>query len=177
MTRTLLLCGALATLPACDGNCRNVATDRDTVSGTVVYQPASTNTPFTFSEGRIWSVGRSSLEVDIGLRSESSVERTARISLSGLTPGPSQALTGSTLGQACLVLQTAAAPTCLTLTGTVDVRRLDSDCYNHESGVSLCADNVDVSLHASTDDNGVSMQLTLDIVRAEHWTSEMCRDD
>jgi hypothetical protein len=175
----LVVVATLGTLTACrSGDCRTVTTTRELVSGSATYQPASTKTPFVTSNGHIWSMGRSSLELDVNLKSANEGERAVRISLSGLTPGPSQMLTGDTLGRACLVLQTSAAPTCLTLTGVVDVRALEADCYHHESGISACAENIDVSLHAKAEDRGVSMRVDLDIVRAQQWTNTECtRDD
>jgi hypothetical protein len=168
---------ALAMLGAChSGPCGTVVTDRDATTGTIIYRPGSTKTPFEMSRNDIWSVGRSSLEVDVVLTSPTESARTARLVLEGLARGPSKPLTEGTAGRLCLVLSTGAAPTCLSLEGNVEVRRLEIECFNHESGISLCAENVDVTVHATSQEKGVSLQVDVDVGRAQHWTDPECRD-
>lgn len=169
--------GALAALAACGpGQCKNVARDHDALTGTAVYRAPSTTAAFEMSGASVWSVGPSTLEIDVALKSVEGT-RAVHVALTDLKEGGTQTLGQDAHGEACLVLQTGAEPTCLALAGTVEVRRLSTDCYNHESGVSLCAENVDVSLHAAVDERGLSMRLDLEISRAEHWTDATCSDE
>jgi hypothetical protein len=75
------------------------------------------------------------------------------------------------------VLQTEAPETCFPLTGSAKVRTLDADCYTHESGVSVCAENADVSLHLSSGAQGLTLTIDLDVVSTEHWADTRCEDD
>lgn len=159
-----------------DGGCETVTTDRDTVRGTAVYTPGSTAEPFALADAKVWSMGRSALDLDVIVRSAHEGSRSVRVRLSGLSTKGPQTLGGPVEGRACLVLQSDAPSTCLPLAGTVDVRRLDADCFHHESGVSVCAENVDVSLHATVDDHGVAMRLDLDVDRAQRWRDAACDD-
>lgn len=173
LVAVVVTAGAAACGPS---RCKNVARDHDALTGTAVYRPASTTTPFEMSGASLWSLGRSTLEIDVTMKSVEGT-RAVHVALTDLREGATQTLGQDAHGEACLVLQTNAAPTCLALAGTVEVRRLSSDCYNHESGVSLCAENVDVSLHATADERGLSMRLDLDVSRAEHWTDAACSDE
>ena len=132
------------------------------------------------SSAAIWSVGKTSLEIDVTLRSETTTTtRTVRVRMSKLVLGATQTLTADEASagpfvEACAVLQERAAPTCLTLTGTVDVGKLDFSCYRHQSGIATCAENVDVKLRGAAEDSGLGIQIRLDVVRAEHWSDPDC---
>lgn len=159
-----------------NGQCRTVATDRDAVTGTATYQPPSTTTPFTMKSADVWDMGRSSLFLDLDLRADIAT-RPTRVSIEGLSVGPTKTLDDATHAEACLVQKTDAAPTCLPLTGTVEVRKLDADCWTHESGISVCAENIDVTLHASSQQDGIDLHVDVDVVRTEHWTDTTCEAD
>jgi hypothetical protein len=167
--------GVVATLAACRAShpCGEVVTDRRSITGEVVYTPGSTRTPLAMTRATLWSIGRSTLEIDIELGGGA---RAARLELEGLAVGTARELGGESVGRACMVLQTGAARTCLSLRGTVEVRRLAKECFHHESGVSVCADDLDVSIHAKTEDAGVALDVDLDIVEAQRWTDPDCRE-
>ncbi len=169
---------ALPGLAACRSEgCRAVTTDRSVIGGTAEYRPGSTKEPFTLAGTSIDSMTRSRLVLAARLASENEGERAVRIELEGLAPAPAKRLGEGPVGRACLVLQTDAPPTCLPLAGSVEVRRLDRDCFVHESGLAVCAENVEVVLHATSEERGLSLRLDLTADKAQRWTDTACESD
>ena len=170
------LCLAAMGMMGCGGNCRTVARDHDAITGTATYQPPSTTTPFTMKSASLWDMSSSSLVVDLDMRADIAT-RATRVTIEGLSVGTTKTLDDTTHAEACLVQKTAAAPTCRPLGGTVEVRQLDASCWTHESGISVCAENIDVTLHASSQKDGVDLHVDLDVVRTEHWNDTTCEAD
>lgn len=179
---------ALSGVAGCrTGSCADVVTERRGVTGTISYQPASTSTPFAMDSASIWSSRSTAIELSVTLKtspkSQGGESRQVRVLLEGLTLGVNQAVTKVAPGasgataRACLVLQPGASPACLALVGTVDVRRLEKECFTHESGISACADNVDVTLRATTDDLGLKMDVALEVVSVERWADPTCSEE
>jgi hypothetical protein len=67
-------------------------------------------------------------------------------------------------------------PTCTPLAGTVAVRQLAVDCYQHESGVGSCADTVDATLHAVSSFQDTTFQLDGDVLTDDRWVAAACSD-
>lgn len=74
----------------------------------------------------------------------------------------------------CLARQTGAAPTCSPLAGTIEVRQLASDCYQHSSGITTCANSIDVSLHATSDWQGTAFTLDAEMLTVGSWVATDC---
>lgn len=154
--------------------CGSVASDSpESVEPKITYQPGDRGVTFTGTAG-IWSASSSSLELTASLQAENLDQRALRITFTKLKVGSSQALPGDAEGKACLVLQTEAPETCLPLAGSIEVGTLSVDCFEHESGVSICAENVDVTIHAAPTGTDVSLPLELHVTKHQHWDDASC---
>jgi hypothetical protein len=166
----VLLASALS---ACAAHpCGEVITERKEIVGTITYQPGSTLTPFNSEGATLDSVGRESITLGAQLKSESGPTRDVKIEISGIGVGARVLEPGGAQGKACLILQSGAEPTCLPLQGSINAARFSQNCVGNGSGIFVCADQVDVSVHASVETRGVIMKVDLEIVRLEHWTEE-----
>jgi len=74
-------------------------------------------------------------------------DREYQLELTGLAPAMLD-LTGH--GSLCMPRQTGSEAICSPLTGTIDVRQLDSECYTHESGISSCIETIELSVHGTS---------------------------
>ena len=53
-------------------------------------------------------------------------------------------------GSVCMPRQTGGDDVCSAVTGSIDVRRLDSECYTGNVGISSCIQTIDLSLQVTS---------------------------
>jgi hypothetical protein len=73
--------------------------------------------------------------------------RRYRLELHDLGPGAFD-LAGH--GSLCMPRQTGGDDVCSGVAGPIDVRRLDSECYTHQSGISTCIFTIDLTLEVTS---------------------------
>ena len=152
-----LLLLALATVPAC-GPCRALPTGASGVNGAIVYVTQDGKTLRT-ERADLWNESASSVEIRAQLG-----ERPLQILIGGLANGAPRILAHDDTAKACLPIQGGAAPTCLLLEGTVDVKALRFyDCTGNEN-ITSCAEDLELTIHATSKDRGLSLTIDLRVV-------------
>jgi hypothetical protein len=171
-----LATACVAVLAGCRAKheCGTVVSDAPTsVTGDLSYRPGDGLSTFR-GAASIWSMGTTTLTLKATLADEHGASRDVTISLTGLREGATLDLANDAHGDVCLVVQSGAPETCVPLGGTIEVKTLALDCFDHESGVSVCAENVDAALRATAADSGASMTIDLDVTEKQHWDDHGC---
>lgn len=143
---SLKLCAALLLVPACfpydAGECGTqtgpgvTGTVRYTTGdGTVLADDLSANLRMTDADAVVLT---GSLDDEWGRR------RDFRIELHALGPGMFD-LAGH--GSLCMARLSGGDEVCSPMTGPIDVRQLESECYTYDNGISSCIFHIDLTLH------------------------------
>ena len=77
-------------------------------------------------------------------------------------------------GDICLPRMTGGADVCSPLTGTIEVRALDEDCYWHDSGIGACAETMDFTIHAESAWETTLIMLDGEMFTIGTWVEEEC---
>lgn len=98
-------------------------------------------------------------------------KRTFELDVTGMSVGTFD-LEGR--GSVCMQRMTNGAEVCSPLTGTIEVRALDEDCYWHESGVGSCAETIDFTIHAESVWETTQLVLGGEMQTVGSWVTEEC---
>jgi hypothetical protein len=171
MSLRLAVVVALAA-PACDGQCQEVASDGPGLTGALVY---------TLGDATRLTASLDRSRVDITARGEVTItgtfpdtwgrDRHYTLRIHDLTPGTFK-LAGR--GSLCMERQTGAEPVCSEAAGTIEVRQLAYDCFEHESGISACAETRDLTVHATSAWEGTTFELDGVELTLESWVDGEC---
>lgn len=148
MSLRLLIVALLA--PGCGafGTCQEVRQEGPGLSGLLVYVlGAGTLLESSLEHSWISITGNSEVTIEGMFRDEFARDRHYTLRITDLEPG---LLDVTPRGAFCLVRQTGSPPVCSGLSGTIDVRQLAYDCYQHESGISACAETHELQLHITS---------------------------
>jgi hypothetical protein len=148
MSLRLALLALLA--PGCGafGTCQEVREDGPGLTGTLVYVLGDgTRLEATLEDSWIALTGNTEVTIQGRFRDAFARDRHYTLRITDLAPGLLD-VTGR--GAFCLVRQTGSPPVCSGLSGTIDVRQLAYDCYQHESGISSCAETHELELHITS---------------------------
>jgi hypothetical protein len=169
LSQTTLLCSALALQP-CSGNCTEPTT-QSAVSGEIRYVTGE-GTTLSTTKVDLWGSSASKIDLRTSIG-----DRPLQILIDRLASGSTKNLAHDESAKACLSVQGGAPPACLLLDGSVEVRKLDKgDCKGNEN-ITMCADDVDLTIHATSHDLGLSLAIDLDVVEATKWTPSTCGPD
>jgi hypothetical protein len=151
-----------------------VVSDRAGMSGSLAYVNGAT---FESHAATIASADASSVTVSTTLVAAGGDSRYLSVELHGLRAGATARPQTAEDARACLTIVSAPTQSCFALAGTVDVRALSSSCWEDERGSTVCADDVDLTIHLAASDPGVWFHVDLDLVRVEHWADTQCPVD
>jgi len=77
---------------------------------------------------------------------------------------------------ACIVRQTGGDEICAPLTGTIELRAYEQDCYTHSSGVGTCAETLDFTLTARSEWQGTVLTVDATMNTVGEWVEADCED-
>lgn len=140
------------------------------IAGTVTYTTQDEQT-FADSAPEFWGASNSKVEIRALLG-----QRPVVITIGNLAEGSTRQLAHDESAKACLRIQSAGPPTCLLLDGTVEVLRLrHEDCEGNEN-ITFCSEDVDLYIHATSKDLGLSLAMDLHVVSVQKWHKSACAD-
>ncbi len=79
-------------------------------------------------------------------------------------------------GDACVVRQSGSDEICAPLTGTIDLRAFEHDCYTHSSGIGTCAETLDFTLTARSEWQGTVLTIDATMNTVGEWVEAECDD-
>ncbi len=181
------LCVALGIVStACgSGNCRTVTGDPRGASGSLTYRPGDGTTTYAATEASIWAAELTALTLNAQLASATTSDaRTLSLEIRELEVGKVRSFAGDEHAAiACIsspfdyASGRTSTKTCMPFLGTVEVKKLDLDCYRHESGVGTCAENIDVTIRGKATSGTTTLDIELTVKSAQHWTDTKCGPD
>ena len=170
------LAAAAVLAAGCGGQCKQVVDDAPrTATGKATY--GTKLATFTAEKGTIWALGRSAITLDFDAKDPHGDRRPVRLTVERLHAPAKLAAPADATVTACVEVASDEAPRCFALTGDVDVRTLSVDCWEHESGISMCADDADVTIRASAHEDGVDLDVDVHVTSSEHWADATCEGD
>jgi hypothetical protein len=175
MSMKLALALLAAPAPACDlGRCQTVQQDGPGLTGTASYTTADGAT-LAATLGDLRMSATDAVRVSGRVTDEWGRERQFHADVQAIAPMTSAVdLAGH--GEACLPRETGGDDVCAPLTGTVDVRALAADCYEHESGIGACAETIDLTLHVRSDWEGTTFVVDGEMTTVGSWVDTRCDD-
>lgn len=165
----------LVLVAGCGAPCETIESQGPGITATLHYTTADGDSTAQITGARAELTARDAIAVHAPFTDVWGTDRTPELALRGLVPD------GSTIdladhGELCMARQAHAAPVCSALTGTIVVRQLASDCYEHESGIGACAETIDATLHVMSVWEATEFTLDGEILRIEHWVPSACED-
>jgi hypothetical protein len=168
----------LAVLPlaACDlGTCRTVQQEGPGLSGTLAYTLADgTRLDDALDHSFVEMIARDAVQVHGHFDDEWGRARAYDVTVRQISAIGVIVLADH--GAACLPRQSGGEPICAPLAGTIDVRALAADCYEHESGIGACAETIDLTLHAQSAWEGTVLAVDADMLTTGSWVDTECDD-
>jgi hypothetical protein len=157
----------------CGAPCETIDSQGPGVTATLHYTTADGDTTAPITGGGARMTARDAFTIHRAFTDVWGDDRTFDLALPGLVPDGEP---HDPTGELCTARQTHAEPVCAPLTGMVTVRRLASDCYEHESGIGACAETIDATVHVVSDWQDTHFTLDGDVLRLERWVATECED-
>jgi hypothetical protein len=173
---SLKLMVAMVPLTGCDlGTCREVQQEGPGLAGTLSYTLADgTQLPDALDHSFMEMSARDAVTLQGHFVDEWGRDRAYTVTVRQILP--IGVIDLAEHGAACLPRQSGGEPICAPLAGTVDVRALAADCYEHESGIGACAETIDLTLHARSDWEGTVLTVDADMLTTGSWVDTACDD-
>ena len=174
--RTLILIAAIA-MTGCEvlgGSCETVEQHGPGMGGTATYTLAD-GTRLTKDLDYVAApdINGDGIEAFITFEDEWGIKRAATLNIYVTELGTFD-LTGN--GDACMVRQTGGDEICAPLTGTIELRAYEQDCYTHSSGVGTCAETLDFTLTARSEWQGTVLTVDATMNTVGEWVEADCED-
>jgi hypothetical protein len=164
-------------LSGCDGTCQTPNQDGPGVAGTFRYTTGDGAAVDGALERMaiVHMTAAAAFSITGAFDDALGEHRTFEIDAGNFVPGMGPIDTAG-LVQLCMVRATGDEPVCSDFAGTIDVRQLAADCYNHESGVGACAETIDFTLTASSAWEDTSFAIDATELTIGQWISVACED-
>lgn len=176
MSLKLITAVVLALAPsACtvlEGTCETVEQEGPGMSGAASYLLGDgTQIDSSLDDTGLADVKTEGIEMSGRLVDSWGVKRTFVIHVAALEAGTYD-LAG--VGDACLPRQSNGPDICAPLTGTLELRARERDCYFHSSGVGTCAETLDFTISARSEWQGTVLTVDADMYTRGSWVEAEC---
>jgi hypothetical protein len=156
------------------GTCQEVVEDGPGLTGTLAYTLGDgTRLEATLERSWVRLTGKAEITIAGDFMDAFGRDRHYTLRIGELAPG---LLDVAGRGAICLVRQTGSPEVCSDLVGSIDVRQLAYECYEHESGISACAETRELALHVTSAWQGTTFALDGSELTIGSWVDTECAD-
>jgi len=170
MIRIAMLASVVA---GCGAPCETIEAQPTDVTMAMRYTTADGDSTAQIAGDAARMTARDAAAIERAFTDVWGADRTFDLALRDLVP---DGTSHDPSGELCMPRQTHGEPVCAPLTGSVVVRQLAADCYEHESGIGACAETIDATLHVASDWQDTQFTLDGDVLRLERWVGTECDD-
>lgn len=168
----------LLALAACDfdGSCEVVEQTGPGMSGLATYMLGDGSLLQADLDRAFADTRTDGFEVESKLKDQWGIERAFTVRVSAVTPGTYDL--ADIPATMCMVRQSGGSEACSPLTGTLELRAHELDCYFHESGIGSCAATLDFTIVGQSTWESTVFTIDAEMFTAGAWVDdpESCAD-